>query len=187
MSRVFANGPGDMGSVLGHIIPKTLKMVLDTSFLNTQQYKVCIKGKVEQSKERSNALPYTSVVVAIETLDTNLIMLNVKQEGIKYHFLSLWYDSTWDWTPLSRAINKHSTTKPTGRSTCQSTYLNCHIFIICYNWTKRIRHKEEISLQQTLPNHIRTKVSTVNHLRPTEFLSKIFHEVCWKTNKKTNK
>ena len=30
------------------------------------------------------------------TLDTYLIMLNVKQGGIKYHFLSLWYDSTWD-------------------------------------------------------------------------------------------
>ena len=26
-----------------------------------------------------------------------LIMLSVKQGGIKYHFLSLWYDSTWDW------------------------------------------------------------------------------------------
>ena len=25
-------------------------------------------------------------------------MLSVKQGGIKYHFLSLWYDSTWDWT-----------------------------------------------------------------------------------------
>ena len=29
-------------------------MVLDTSLLNTQQYKVCIKGKVEQSWERSS-------------------------------------------------------------------------------------------------------------------------------------
>ena len=29
--------------------------------LNTQQYKVLIKGKVEQSRERSSALPYTSV------------------------------------------------------------------------------------------------------------------------------
>ena len=36
-------------------------MGLDTSLLNTQQYKVRIKGKVEQSCERSNALPYTSV------------------------------------------------------------------------------------------------------------------------------
>ena len=37
------------------------EMVLDTSLLNTQQYKVHIKGKVEQSRERSCALPYTSV------------------------------------------------------------------------------------------------------------------------------
>ena len=30
------------------------------------------------------------------TLDPYLIMLSVKQGGMKYHFLSLWYDSTWD-------------------------------------------------------------------------------------------
>ena len=33
-------------------------------------------------------------------------MLSVKQGGIKYHFLSLWYDSTWDWTQVSRAISE---------------------------------------------------------------------------------
>ena len=59
--RVFANGPGDLGSIPGHVIPKTLKMLLDTSLLNTQQYKIYIKGKVEQSRERSSALPFTSV------------------------------------------------------------------------------------------------------------------------------
>ena len=62
MDRVFANGPGDLDSIPGHIIPKTLKMVLDTSLLNTQRYKVRIKGKVEQSRERSSALPYTLVL-----------------------------------------------------------------------------------------------------------------------------
>ena len=41
------------------------------------------------------------------TLDPYLIMLSVKQGGIKYHFLSLWYDSTWDWTQVSRAIGEH--------------------------------------------------------------------------------
>ena len=46
---VFANGPGDLGSIPGHVIPKTLKMILDTSLVNTQHYKVLIKGKVEQS------------------------------------------------------------------------------------------------------------------------------------------
>ena len=49
--RVFANGPGDLGSVPGRVIPKTQKMVLDASLLNTQHYKVRIKGKVEQSRE----------------------------------------------------------------------------------------------------------------------------------------
>ena len=47
--RVFANGPGDLGSIPGRVIPKTLKMVLDTTLLNTQHYKVRFKGKVEQS------------------------------------------------------------------------------------------------------------------------------------------
>ena len=61
VGRAFANGPGDLGSIPGCVIPKTLKMVLDTSLLNTQQYKVRIKGKVEQSRERSSTLPYTSV------------------------------------------------------------------------------------------------------------------------------
>ena len=32
-----------------------------TYLLNTRHYKVCIKGKVEQSRERSSALPYTFV------------------------------------------------------------------------------------------------------------------------------
>ena len=60
VGRVFANGPRDMGSIPGRVIPKTLKMVLDASWLNTQQYKVRIKVIVEQSRERSSALPYTS-------------------------------------------------------------------------------------------------------------------------------
>ena len=61
VGRVFANGLGDLGSIPGRVIPKTLKMVLDTSLLNTQQYKVRIKAKVEQSRERSSAFPYTAM------------------------------------------------------------------------------------------------------------------------------
>ena len=58
VGRVFVRDPGDLGSIPSHVIPKTFKMVLDISLLNTQQYKVRIKGKVEQ---RSSALSYTSV------------------------------------------------------------------------------------------------------------------------------
>ena len=36
------------------------------------------------------------------TLDQYLIMLSVKQG-------SLWYDSTWEWTLVSRTIGEHST------------------------------------------------------------------------------
>ena len=61
LGSVFANGPEYLGSIPGRVLPKTLKMVLDTYLLNTQQYKVRIKGKAEQSWERSSALPYTSV------------------------------------------------------------------------------------------------------------------------------
>ena len=59
--RVFANGQADLGSIPGRVIPTTLKTVLDTSLLNSQQYKVRIKGKVEKSRERCSALPYTLV------------------------------------------------------------------------------------------------------------------------------
>ena len=61
MGKVFSNSPGNLGSIPGRVIPKTLKMVLDTFLLNTQQYKVRIKGKVEQFREMSSALPYTLV------------------------------------------------------------------------------------------------------------------------------
>ena len=61
MVRVFANRPGDVGSIPGQVIPKTQKMVLDASLFNTQHYKVQINRKVEQSRERSSAPPYILV------------------------------------------------------------------------------------------------------------------------------
>ena len=57
--KEFANEQGDWGSVPGRVIPKTQKMVLNTSWLNTLYYKVLFKSKVEQSRERSWAHPYT--------------------------------------------------------------------------------------------------------------------------------
>ena len=60
MSRVFANGSRDTWSIPDRFIQKIKKLILDTSLLNTQHYKIRIKGKVEQSREMSKALPYTS-------------------------------------------------------------------------------------------------------------------------------
>ena len=61
MRRVFTNGPGDRGSIPVRVILKTQKMVHDATLLNTQHYKVSIKGKVEQFRKWSSAPPYTSV------------------------------------------------------------------------------------------------------------------------------
>ena len=66
IGRVLANGPGDWGSFSGRVIPTTQKVVLDTSLLNTQHYEVHFKDKVEQSKERSSALPLNLGEAAIE-------------------------------------------------------------------------------------------------------------------------
>ena len=61
MSRVFANGTEDQGSIPSRFIQKTQKMVLDAALPSTQYFKVRIKGKVGQSLERNSALPHISV------------------------------------------------------------------------------------------------------------------------------
>ena len=60
------------------------------------------------------------------TLDPYLIMLSVKQGSIKYPFLSLWYDSTWDWIQVSRAIGEHS-----------NHYANVRLSV-CVLWVKNL-------------------------------------------------
>ena len=61
MVRVFANGLGDFGSIPRRVIPKTQKIVLGATLLNTQHYKVRIEGKGEQSRQMSSALLYILV------------------------------------------------------------------------------------------------------------------------------
>ena len=53
------HGPGDQ--VQSQVVMlKTQKIVLDAALVSTHHYKVRIKGKVEQSREWSSTLPYTS-------------------------------------------------------------------------------------------------------------------------------
>ena len=61
MGREFANGPRNRSPIPGRVISKTQKSVLDAALLNIQHYMVRIKGKAEQSRERSSTLSYTSV------------------------------------------------------------------------------------------------------------------------------
>ena len=59
---MFANVSEDQGSIPGRVIPKTQKMVLDVTSLNTQHFKVRVNGNVEQSIEWSSAFLHLSVV-----------------------------------------------------------------------------------------------------------------------------
>ncbi len=49
MGRVFFKGPEDQGSIPGRVIAKSQKMVLDAVLLNTQDYMLRIKGKVDKN------------------------------------------------------------------------------------------------------------------------------------------
>ena len=70
---------------------------------------------------------YSISWIAPLTLDPCLIILSVKQGGIKYHFLSLWYDSTWDCTSVSWNIGKHSTHYTNGQVVLNNPHrLICH-------------------------------------------------------------
>ena len=62
--RCEINIKSERSSCFGDIIfwKRTQKMVLDAALLNTQYYEVRIKGKVAQSREKSNTHPYTLVV-----------------------------------------------------------------------------------------------------------------------------
>ena len=53
MVRVFANSTENRGSIPGRSHTKDSKMLLYASLLNTQHYKVRIKNKVEESKEKN--------------------------------------------------------------------------------------------------------------------------------------
>ena len=53
-------------------------------------------------REERNTFPWIGPLYPL------FIMLSVKQRGIKYHFLSFWYDSNWDGTPVSQVIGEHS-------------------------------------------------------------------------------
>ena len=87
---MFANGPGDRDSIPGRVTPNTQKMEVGTALLNTQHYKVRIKGKVEQSWEWSSALHLGVVGIEKRTFGSpstkvvnNLLFLYNDSFGIK--------------------------------------------------------------------------------------------------------
>ena len=71
-------------------------------------------------------------------------MLSVKQGGIKYHFFSVWYESTWDWTDVSRAISEHS------------------------NHHDNVRYNDTVQLSPTIVSLIGCLTDFLWHINPSE-------------------
>ena len=63
------------------------------------------EGSIFKPRYREGRNSFSCIVPL--TLDLNLIMLSIKQGGIKYHFWVFGYDSTWDWTLISQTISNH--------------------------------------------------------------------------------
>ena len=91
MSTGLANGPGDRGSTPGRVILTTQKLILDSALLNTQQYKVWMKGKGEQCREWSGTAPLQlDVVNPRVTLDYDHQLMRTKaQTYINIHTLPI--------------------------------------------------------------------------------------------------
>ena len=60
-----------------------------------------------------------------------LIMLSIKHGGIKYNYLSLWYDSTWDWNLVPWTMANSLLIRPTHTH----THTHTHIYIYGYFYT----------------------------------------------------
>ena len=96
MARVFTNCPGDLGSIPGRVIPKTPKMVLNASLLNTQHYKVRIKDKVEQSK--NGVAPSPTPWCSSNRKGSLLVTLDYGRQLYIFYYNHLYSSPKMDWS-----------------------------------------------------------------------------------------
>ena len=93
--------------------------------------------------------------VSFDNLKTSASHTNnliLKQGGIKYHFLSLWYNSTWDWALFFHTIGEHSTHLANGPE-CYTICNYCRKKSL-KTWKKQeefeIRGRNEITFAQSV-------------------------------------
>ena len=90
-------------------------------------------------------------------------MLSVKQGGIKYHFLSLWYDSTWDWTQVSRAIGEDSNHHANVRyKVGNSNFFNLTHKTMSSTMTRTTTEDMATAVATTMPDYPTSALSVVN-------------------------
>ena len=117
MSRVFANGLGDRGSIPGWVIPKTQNMVFDASLLSIIRY----GSRVKWINPGKGAVPFLHLgVVAIEK--GTFWSPSTKGDNLLYWFLeipllisSLYLIFIYKFTNISSQLGFLQKTKKKGR------------------------------------------------------------------------
>ena len=87
------NHPTKMNKTCRELLEKLIKVELKSATLVRGAPKAPF-SIATTPRCREGATPFPGLLCF--TLDPYLMMLSVKQGDIKYHFLSFWYDSTWD-------------------------------------------------------------------------------------------
>ena len=115
------------------------------------------------------------------TLDPFLIILSVKKRLIKYHFWSLWYDSTWDWTPVSRILGEHFTHKA-------NSYISClggkHLICLCSISCLELFWRGVLNL--VTPSDLQNNMSNLTSHKPAKITPYEFLQQCPLTLKLCN-
>ena len=60
VGRVFANGPGNLGSIVGRVIPKTLKMVHNTYLLHHHHH-IALVARISLTLSRHSSLSFITL------------------------------------------------------------------------------------------------------------------------------
>ena len=125
MGRVFTNDPGDWGSIPGQVI-QDLKMILDASLFNTA-LQGTDQGQVDQSRERSSALPYTLVEKLLKMEPSSCPRLwsaNLYKIKFKFKFSIRRADFYTDYINIVAGVMQGDTLAP-------------YLFIICLDYVLR--------------------------------------------------
>ena len=108
------NGPVDLGSIPGRVIPKTLKIVLDTSLLNTYEYKVRNRLSIIWKSDLTDTMKHsffqaavTSILLYGCTTWTLTKRLEKKLDGNYTRMLRAILNKSWQQHPTRHQLYGH--------------------------------------------------------------------------------
>ena len=173
MSRVFVNGPGDCGSIPGQVIPKTQKMVLDTSLFNTQHY------KIKWSNPRNGVAPSLTPRCSSYRKGSFRVTLDNGRQLLQSHMYKKIMKILVRYTYTSRTHTyMHLNTYHTHTYYYASTYTHTHVHTHnahIYSYTSHT-HKSHTHIHPITYNHVHAHTSCAYmHITPNTHINTYMH------------